>query len=341
MHKYLFDDRIRIELKKPKATQWGKLFSQIAIMGNFIMAVKQIQIGMGLQVISDIQYSRLRWIDEHIPMMSEFTAEWYTAIRHKIDEDREFLNASPGMLMGMLIAGSTTLGLLPQNHRMEQARMRVMTLRSSDDSMAIYLADSPENPAICVHQNICNLSLVGINMSLDKSFFFREGFGEYTSWYMKSKFVSQFGVETSALHPQGKIPNDDLYAIAKETSTAIQTLTINPIGASARLRLGIDGVRRIWRINCNPDKRYGVKDTCLHIADGGVSLWTPMNGHLDDMVLRKRNITTEEEVKYLKIIQHPDNPFTEVEEEDMTFSKEAGMLVIDKIENPRNIFCYV
>lgn len=169
-------------------------------------------------------------------------------------------------------------------------------------------------------------------MSPDKSFFFREGFGEYTSWYMEDKFVSQYGVETSALRPQGKNPNDDFYAIAKGTLTALQTLNINPIGASARLRLGTDGVRRIWRINRNPNKIFGVKDNCLHIADGVISLWTPMNCHLDDLVVRRRNITNEFERQYLNIIQHPDNPFIEVEEEDMTFSKQAGMLVVDKIE---------
>lgn len=85
-------------------------------------------------------------------MMSEFLLNGILLLETKLMLI-EFLNASPGILMGMLNAGSTTLGLLPQNHRMEQSKMRVMTLRSSDDSMTTYLANSVENFIICVHQN--------------------------------------------------------------------------------------------------------------------------------------------------------------------------------------------
>lgn len=131
--------------------------------------------------------------------------------------------------MGMLNAGSITLGLLLQNYKMDTMVMKVMTLRSSDDS--IWLTAVRKK---CVDRCISNLELIEINMSPDKSFFFREGFGEYTSWYMEDKFVSQFGVETSALRPQGKNPDDDMYSVAKGTSTALSTLSINALGASAR-----------------------------------------------------------------------------------------------------------
>lgn len=116
------------------------------------------------------------------------------------------------------------------------------------------MADSSKSLKKCVDKWIANLELLGINMSPDKSFFFREGFGEYTSWYMEDKFVSQFGVETSALSSQGKNPNDDMFSVAKGTSTALSTLTINAPGASARLRIGIDNVRRLWRIKRDANK---------------------------------------------------------------------------------------
>lgn len=38
---------------------------------------------------------------------------------------------------------------------------------------------------------------------------------------------------------------------------------------------------------------------------------------------------------------HPDNPFNEQEEEDISYSKELGMLSVNVVETPRNIFCYV
>lgn len=54
-------------------------------------------------------------MNTYIPMMSEETSKWYNEIKDKITEDRKYFKASPGMLMGMLNAGSTTLGLITQN----------------------------------------------------------------------------------------------------------------------------------------------------------------------------------------------------------------------------------
>ncbi|KAF5305487.1 hypothetical protein FQA39_LY01578 [Lamprigera yunnana] len=95
--------------------------------------------------------------------------------------------------------------------------------------------------------------MVGINLSLSKTVFFREGFGEYTSWYMNGGFAAQYGVETASIRPQAKTPQDDFFSVAKGTSTALGTLQINPIGACMRLRLGIDGVLE-YNVRENNDK---------------------------------------------------------------------------------------
>lgn len=198
------------------------------------------------------------------------------------------------MLMGMLNAGSKTLGLITQNYKINLMNMKVMTLRSSDNSMSTYLADTSHGLRDCVDKTIENMSLTGINLSPDKSFFFREGFGEYTSWYMEDKFVFQFGVEISH-RSQGKNPKDDMYSIAKGTATSISAPNINPLGASARLRISIDNVRRFWRIVRNPDKREGISDNVLHIiSHEGRPLWTPMNCHSDDIVLREKHTVRAE-----------------------------------------------
>lgn len=177
MHRYLFDSVTRTSLGLPSPSSWGKLWSSIAVVGNFFMSMKEIQIGSGLQVRNETHYSRMKWIDEHIPMMSKETREWYEEIKDKITNDRKYFRASPGMLMGMLNAGSTTLGLITQNYRMDPLLMTVMTLRSSDDSMSTYLAETSQGLRECVNRTIKNMGLAGINLSPDKSFFFREGFG--------------------------------------------------------------------------------------------------------------------------------------------------------------------
>lgn len=128
MHTYFFDDGLRQMLNLPRPNENGKLLSKIMCAGNFIMSVKQVQLGQGVQVHNGSQYSRIKWIPEHKKHMNVKTREWFEKVESKITPNGRFLNASPGMLMGMLNAGSTTLGLLAVNHRMDPKRMRVLPL---------------------------------------------------------------------------------------------------------------------------------------------------------------------------------------------------------------------
>lgn len=145
-------------------------------------------------------------------------------------------------------------------------------------------------------------------------------------------------MERSSLRPLGKNPNDD---IAKGTATSISTLNINLPGASARLRIGIDNVRRLWRIVRNTDQREGISDNLLNTSDRGRSLWTPMNCYSDDIVLRDKHTIRAEEKSYLERIIHPDNPFNGQEPKDITFSKETKSMAVNLVEIPRKKPCYV
>lgn len=144
--------------------------------------------------------------------------EWLEQLSDKINDDKLFVKTRPEMLMGMLNAGSTTLGMLPANYKMDKMHMKVVGMRSSDVSMTKYRSDTTENNIKCISKNKHNLSLIGINLSPDKTFFFIEGFGKYTSWYTWRGFVSQFGTEIPSIHLQGKNPGDDLYFNARSTS---------------------------------------------------------------------------------------------------------------------------
>lgn len=73
MHRYLVDSETRTSLGLPSPSSWGKLWSSLAVVGNFFMSLKEIQIGSGLQVRNDTHSSRMKWIDEHIPKMSNET----------------------------------------------------------------------------------------------------------------------------------------------------------------------------------------------------------------------------------------------------------------------------
>lgn len=92
------------------------------------MANKKIQLGFGTFIYKDGFYRRLKWSEKDNTSMNEATRRWFNKIKDKM-RPNDYVKASPGMLLGMLNAGFTTLGLLIVN----QDKMKVITLRSSDD----------------------------------------------------------------------------------------------------------------------------------------------------------------------------------------------------------------
>lgn len=123
------------------------------------------------------------------------------------------------MLMGMHNGGSTTAGQGAVGHNCPYG-CRILVLRSSDDSMTVYCVECVEHMAELIELDRKNLKLLGINLSPDKTFIFDHGYGEYTSWFLDGDLVSQYGVETSAMRPQGKNPHDDFNSVAKSVHMA-------------------------------------------------------------------------------------------------------------------------
>lgn len=84
--------------------------------------------------------------------------------------------------------------------------------------MTVYAAVDSDHAYEAIINECRALKLLGINLSDSKSFIFR--YGEYTSWYQDGDFVSQYGVETATLRPQGKNPADDFFSVAKSAAVA-------------------------------------------------------------------------------------------------------------------------
>lgn len=303
------------------------------------MAVKEIQMGSGPLAVNENHYNRLDWKNSNIMRFNTKTREWLQELRPKLSEDGYVL-ASPSMLMGMLNAGSTTLGLIPANYMMDTFKMKVVVFRSSDDSTTIYIVCEKGQLKFCIELNRKSLALASINMSKEKTFFFKEGFAEFTSWFIDGQFVSQYGVETAAIRPQGKTPHDDFNSAAKSVRVALSTLSMNHVGGTMKLILTIDGVRRVWRIRYNPGKRLGINEDIQLLADGGNNPWHVANIHLEETSMKMIRATTEAERNYLYRILNPDNLFAHPVEEDIVYSKELGHLIINEIDTPRNIFTF-
>lgn len=334
-HDIIMDNQVREKLGIPAVPEELSPLRTIFLHTFYLLANKRIWLGKGHSVTNDNSASNLMWTEECIPMMNEKTKEWFMKASQHIEEG--YLKAPYGMLMGMLNATSTTMVLATVNWR-KQTGTDCKSARSSDDSMTVFSAKDARDLKCNIRRVYDNMCLMGVNISTKKTRFFRQGFGEVTSWYQDGEFGGQYGVETSALRPVGNNPADDFHAIAAQTATSMRTGTTNKFGAQARICLGVDNCRRLWKIKQEFGKRPGISANVQVLSDGGKNPWNWSTCHLPEIPLKERSAQTEEEKNYLLRIMNPDNPFTGGPTELTTYSVELGQLVDVEMDIPRNLF---
>nr|DBA44339.1 TPA_asm: polymerase PB1 [Diachasmavirus orthomyxi] len=339
MHKTFVDPEVRKVMRLEAPTEHEIIFGKIAELLHFFQSIKRVKMGPGPLGFSPGVSRRLDWEKDPLDFFNNKTRSWLEEAR-KIMKGN-YLLSSCGMLMGMMNAASTTLGLLATNYTLDQRLSKVVTLRSSDDSASMYLGASSDYGADAYYKNKKSMALLGINLSGAKTLLFVRGYGEYTSWYFDVKFASQFGVESSALRPQGKNPHDDFYAIAASTAVSLNSLQNNCIGAAARLVIGISNVRRLYRIVRDPTKREGISPSVLLLSDGGDNPWHCSNCSLQEIPLKELAAKEEKEKEYLLKIMNPNNPFSGEAEEEITYSRDKGTLISIYNEIPRNLFTWI
>lgn len=143
MHRTFFDPEIRIKLKLPPPTDHELLFLRICEASHWILANKMIWMGEGPVAESDTSYNRLSWEEAHLLRMNQMTKEWFSMCMEHLYPDN-YLVASPGMLMGMHNAASTTLALAAVGHHLPPGNA-ITTLCSSDDSMTVFASIAKQN----------------------------------------------------------------------------------------------------------------------------------------------------------------------------------------------------
>lgn len=141
MHRTFYDPGTRRELGLPPPTDMESLFLKIAEASHWILANKTITLGEGPTAISkDGKQNRLEWKPKHLPRFNKNTREQMEPVIHHFLPNNK-MYASPGMLMGMHNAASTTLALGATGFGLPSGS-RVITLRSSDDSMTVFVTSS-------------------------------------------------------------------------------------------------------------------------------------------------------------------------------------------------------
>nr|QEM39320.1 PB1 [Guadeloupe mosquito quaranja-like virus 3] len=336
MHKTWFDNTVRRVSRLPECTEFELLYARVCEAAHFLLAIKRVTLGPGLQGRAASYHGAIPYTEEGLEMVNSLNKPWFEEML-KLREGNNYIRASPGMLMGMMNAGSTTLGLITVNYY-HDGRGSMKTLRSSDDSMTIHAGPDRQALKVSMDKQYCEMKVSAISLSPKKTLIFANKYGEFTSWFQDGKLVSQFGPETTTLRPAGQNPHDDFYLAAKNVSVSLLNCASNPIGAEIKLALGVSNVRSLYRIQLRQDDEIVSRLTRV-LADGGYNCWDVGNCHLEETSL-KMQLTPPEYRGYFNKIRDPRNPFATSVEEQTYYDKELGALQVDFLDNPRTVFSY-
>lgn len=337
MSKTFFDNGVREKYNIAECSEAELLMGKICNVSHFICAIKRITLGPGPVARSQFYHGNLSYKEENRNKYSDEGSTWFGEALDLLEDDI-YIRAGGGMLMGMYNALSTTYGLLAIPPMIPN-KYQVFTLRSSDDSMTKYVATDLNNMCEAIDAENLSLKLHGINLSMKKTHIFEAGFGEYNSWYMDGKMVSQYGAESTVLRPGGQNPPTDFYTIARSVSNGLIKAETNLFGAEAQLRIGINNVRSLYRIKKREVETGGVRNVVRVLSDGGTNPWNVTNSHLEETCLKESLVELNPvEIDYLLRIRNPKNPFIGEPKEDITWDKDAGTLTTDFIETPRTLF---
>ncbi|ASA47420.1 PB1 [Aedes alboannulatus orthomyxo-like virus] len=337
--KTLFNKEVRTELCLPRPSPSEQLLEAICMASHWMLAVKMITLGSGLQGGTEYFHGEIPFVAENLPKFNVKTQEWF---RQTIPflYGNNYMLARGGMLMGMHNALSTTYGLVNVGFK-KPPLGNIYTLRSSDDSMTIFTGPDMDTLRALISGERVNLKMCGINLSDKKTFIFPIGYGEYTSWYQDGALVAQYGAEATRIKPTGMNPPDDFYGVVKSTANGLMNLESNNLGAEAKIRLGIANVRSLYRIKRRQEDENGISLKVRVLADGGLNPWNCSNCHLEETSLKERFAGNQLEIDYFMKIRMPDNPFTGTPSEEITWSRETGCLTVDRIDSPRTVFHYL
>ncbi|CAB3232780.1 unnamed protein product [Arctia plantaginis] len=224
-------------------------------MGFCYLLIKRINLGIGFLLEESDFYNRMKWCEIDDKQLNEKSRLWFNKINSKIDNE-DYVEASAGFLMGMLNACSTTMGLVAISGINVQNTI-VRSLRSSDDSMTVFVADSIQNLAKLISLIYSVYRLFGINPSKEKTILFPEGYAT--------------------------------------TLQLLRTQIINAFGAISRLIIGCDNVRRLWNVKKIEYQNLRASDEMRFLTDGGKNPWVIENIGVDEATIEDIIFDDEEE----------------------------------------------
>lgn len=146
VHNCWFNQEVRQKNNLPDVTDSQRTFEMICRFGFYYLLIKRINLGEGFILENEQFYTRLLRRETNACMLNKHNREWFERETLKIDNE-DYVNASPGFLMGMLNAASTTMCLIAISG-VNLPNTIIRSLRSSDDSMTVFVAETTKDLAI-------------------------------------------------------------------------------------------------------------------------------------------------------------------------------------------------
>nr|QPN36968.1 hypothetical protein [Ganwon-do orthomyxo-like virus] len=348
MNYYLLSDEFRSRTsEKDTYPEHRKILRDIIVQSCYLLTQKRLYKGIGTNAMNTegTAKCRLEWDPIFKEFMAEGTRKWFDKLEKFCLHDGDYVKSPFGMLMGMHNAMSSTLGIIATGYKTTIFE-EVGTLRSSDDSMTKFSTkEGMSSTFSLIESNRKNLKRVGFNISPQKSRGYIPGVGEYNSWYQETVILAQFGVETAALRPQGKSPGTDLQFIASQAHNINLRMGMNSVGVQAFLFLGVDGVKRLWKIKRYQDNEFEWPGQILVTADGGIAPWDCTTASYEETAMKKRVIMLakdeerrEKWLDYINKVRSTVTPFSGCYHTVYSFSIELSQMVEMYDLYPRNVF---
>nr|BAV18492.1 polymerase 1 [Influenza C virus (C/California/78)] len=253
-------------------------------------------------------------------LMREEYKNLFEPLEKYIQKDVCFLPG--GMLMGMFNMLSTVLGVSTLCYMDEELKAKGCFwtgLQSSDDFVLFAVASNWSNIHWTIRRFNAVCKLIGINMSLEKSYGSLPELFEFTSMFFDGEFVSNLAMELPAFTTAGVNEGVDFTAAMSIIKTNMINNSLSPSTALMALRICLQEFRATYRVHPWDSRVKGGRMKIINefiktienkdgllIADGGKLMNNISTLHIPEEVLKFEKMDEQ----YRNRVFNPKNPFT-------------------------------
>nr|QKU36144.1 polymerase PB1 [Influenza D virus] len=323
----------------------SNLMKDLCSVAPTLFCNKYVKMGQGFRARNKRKTKEIvipaKRMKERKELMNTEWRDLFETIEPYMDGECCFLGG--GMLMGMFNMLSTVFGVMTLNYREEALARRNCYwtgLQSSDDFVLFCISRTWPEMEMTILKFIAVCKLMGINMSLEKSYGCLPELFEFTSMFFSGDFVSNIALELPAFTTAGMNEGTDFTAAMSVIRTNMINNGLSPGTALMALRICVQEFRATYRVHPYDSgvKNHRMKiirkfiETIenkdgLLISDGGKLMNNISSLHIPEEILKEDLM----DPSYRNRVFNPRNPFTQFEKTVDIF-KASGPIRVEENE---------